>query len=47
MKKICYPLVHKLFKNAWDLMSGKLLLREIGLMQESCLPGKEILRYLV
>lgn len=42
MKKICCPLVHQLFKNAWDLMSVKLLLKEMGLRQETWLPGKEI-----
>lgn len=43
MKKICYSLVHKLFKNAWDLVSVKFILKEMGLLQERRLPGKEII----
>lgn len=42
MKKVCYPLAHKLFRNAWDLMSMKLLLKEMGLRQQTQLPGKEM-----
>lgn len=37
MKKICYPPGHKLFKNAWDLMSVKLFLKEMRLGQETWL----------
>lgn len=42
MKKICYSLGHQLFRNAWDLMSVKLLWKEMGLMQEGWLPAKDI-----
>jgi len=42
MKMICYPLVRKLLKRAWDLMSVKSLLKEKGFRQEPWLPGKEI-----